>query len=88
LRTEVLSAGERWSLVVFFFRSCETQTTFFERAERVREQQRQNKRLRHKSDEQQQEEAGVWPAAAAAVGRVGTVLRDGVESFLIYLGCA
>ena len=88
----MLSAGERWSLVVFFFRSCETQTTFFEtldeRAERVREQQRQNKRLRHKSDEQQQEEAGVWPAAAAAVGRVGTVLRDGVESFLIYLGCA
>ena len=84
----MLSAGERWSLVVFFFRSCETQTTFFERAERVREQQRQYKRLRHKSDEQQQEEAGVWPAAAAAVGRVGTVLRDGVESFLIYLGCA
>lgn len=39
-----LKDGERWSLIIFFFRSCATQTEFFVRAEKARDQQRRQRR--------------------------------------------
>ena len=37
-----LKSGERWSLIVFFFRNCATQTAYFESMKPARKQQRRH----------------------------------------------
>ena len=75
-----LKNGERWSLVVFFFRSCETQTEFFARAARVREQQRRA-RLGNKTDDEDGLFSTARGAVAAGKARVMELVADLQEAF-------
>lgn len=68
-----LKSGERWSLIVFFFRSCATQSAYFERVETARDHQR-----RHHLDHM---ELGVVKATTASLCEIVTaVLRIATEA--------